>query len=69
MGAGELEGTEMTPQEIKKRDAGDKLAFDTHVGILMRVQGLSKPVAQARAYSAGPGGLNSLLAPANPPKG
>lgn len=54
----------MDAREIKKRDAGDKLAFDTHVGLLIRTQGLSKPVAQARAYAAGPSGLNAMLVPA-----
>lgn len=61
----------MDVKEQKKADASNRLAFETHVGILMRIQGLSKPIATARAYMAGPSGLNALITPvsaaSNPP--
>lgn len=59
----------MDVKEQKKLDAGNRLAFDTHVGILMRQDsGLSKAVAMGRAYAAGPSGLNSLIVPRQPLK-
>ena len=53
----------MDVKEQKKLDANNRLALETHVGILMRIYGLAKPVAQARAYMAGPSGLNALITP------
>lgn len=51
----------MDAKQLKKQDSDYKLAFDTHVGVLMRIHGITKTVAQGRAYAAGPGGLNALI--------
>lgn len=53
----------MDVKAVKKQDAQNRLAFETHCGIIMRQTGVTKTVAMARAYIGGPGGLNALLVP------
>lgn len=59
----------MDVKEQRKLDSANKLAFDTHVGVLMRLHGITKTVATGRAYAEGPGGLNARIArpPVLPP--
>lgn len=52
----------------KKQDAQNRLAFETHCGIIMRQTGVTKTVAMARAYIDGPGGLNALIVTPAPQK-
>lgn len=56
----------MDVKERKKQDAQHRLAFETHVGIIMRLDGVTKAIAQGRAYADGPGGLNALIQPRPP---